>query len=270
MPIVISCPCGKKLRVKEDHAGRKIKCPGCATVLSVPKPAAAKNAAPPREVKPARKNKARLAYWIEPTSLDSLIALDDEALFVACLNNKQLELATQALEDGQTAWTVLGKQARVIEFDDMKKVETNLRTTFLEVTWKSSDAWKETETHIDCASLKARDEILAALHERLGEDCDDKTVAFGRLRAAALPLYIGGILLFLCFCLYMIATGRDRGGNGGGGVGGLPELIFSILLNVVGPTGTLIVAAVATVLCLVWLFLRVKSPPIVRTLKPRR
>jgi hypothetical protein len=36
MAIVIPCPCGRSLRVKDEFAGRKVRCPGCTNVLSVP------------------------------------------------------------------------------------------------------------------------------------------------------------------------------------------------------------------------------------------
>jgi hypothetical protein len=36
MPINLTCECGKKLAVKEEMAGRKVKCPGCGAVLVVP------------------------------------------------------------------------------------------------------------------------------------------------------------------------------------------------------------------------------------------
>jgi hypothetical protein len=36
MPINLTCECGKKLAVKEDMAGKKVKCPGCASILAVP------------------------------------------------------------------------------------------------------------------------------------------------------------------------------------------------------------------------------------------
>jgi len=48
MPIRIKCQCGKALSVKDEMAGKAIKCPGCAKVIRVPlatKPAAV--AAPP-------------------------------------------------------------------------------------------------------------------------------------------------------------------------------------------------------------------------------
>jgi hypothetical protein len=51
MPISISCTCGKKFNVKDDLAGKKIKCPGCQAVLDVPVPSAvASGAAPPQPV----------------------------------------------------------------------------------------------------------------------------------------------------------------------------------------------------------------------------
>jgi hypothetical protein len=52
MPVSFSCPCGKKLRVGDELVGRRVKCPGCARVLSVPAPAAAKPAPAPAVVKP--------------------------------------------------------------------------------------------------------------------------------------------------------------------------------------------------------------------------
>ena len=41
MPIEFKChECGKKLRVSDAHAGKRAKCPGCQTILTVPQPAA--------------------------------------------------------------------------------------------------------------------------------------------------------------------------------------------------------------------------------------
>src|SRR5262249_6581835 len=37
MPVAFSCPeCGKQLNVRDDLAGKRIKCPGCGAVVSVP------------------------------------------------------------------------------------------------------------------------------------------------------------------------------------------------------------------------------------------
>ncbi len=39
MSISLSCECGRALRVKDEAAGRKVRCPGCGNVLPVPRPA---------------------------------------------------------------------------------------------------------------------------------------------------------------------------------------------------------------------------------------
>jgi hypothetical protein len=50
MPIELVCgACGKDLKVKDDLIGKKVKCPGCQTIIRIPDPAAA---APP--ARPAR------------------------------------------------------------------------------------------------------------------------------------------------------------------------------------------------------------------------
>ncbi len=36
MPIRMACPCGQKLQVKDEHAGKVIKCPACGTALRIP------------------------------------------------------------------------------------------------------------------------------------------------------------------------------------------------------------------------------------------
>jgi phage FluMu protein Com len=38
VPIVFDCPCGKTLRVADEHAGRRVKCPACHAVGLVPQP----------------------------------------------------------------------------------------------------------------------------------------------------------------------------------------------------------------------------------------
>ena len=41
MPITLNCTCGKTLRIADEHAGKRIKCPACNGILSsaVPQPA---------------------------------------------------------------------------------------------------------------------------------------------------------------------------------------------------------------------------------------
>jgi hypothetical protein len=38
MPIPVTCECGRSMRVKDEVAGRKFRCPSCSRVLAVPDP----------------------------------------------------------------------------------------------------------------------------------------------------------------------------------------------------------------------------------------
>src|SRR5689334_3296414 len=36
MPLLLECDCGKRLNVPDEHAGKRVKCPACSQVLTVP------------------------------------------------------------------------------------------------------------------------------------------------------------------------------------------------------------------------------------------
>ena len=38
MPLTLNCACGKLLRVADEHAGRRIKCPACNAIIAPPAP----------------------------------------------------------------------------------------------------------------------------------------------------------------------------------------------------------------------------------------
>ncbi|MCI0704448.1 MAG: hypothetical protein L0241_25620 [Planctomycetia bacterium] len=38
MPITFNCTCGKTLRVPDEHAGRRAKCPACNAIVDIPGP----------------------------------------------------------------------------------------------------------------------------------------------------------------------------------------------------------------------------------------
>jgi hypothetical protein len=48
MPISLACPkCQKRLRIKDELAGKRVRCPGCGSLLPVPAPAEPAPAPPP-------------------------------------------------------------------------------------------------------------------------------------------------------------------------------------------------------------------------------
>jgi hypothetical protein len=38
MPIPVTCSCGRALRLKDEYAGKRVRCPSCQSPLSVPTP----------------------------------------------------------------------------------------------------------------------------------------------------------------------------------------------------------------------------------------
>lgn len=56
MMIQLKCPhCGKDMRAGDEHAGKKVRCPGCKEVVTLPAATTAVKAAPPAAPTPIRK-----------------------------------------------------------------------------------------------------------------------------------------------------------------------------------------------------------------------
>src|SRR5438874_10778897 len=100
MAIITPCACGKKLRTKDDFAGKRIKCPSCGTVLTVPQHAedqplidAADDEQDTVELSAEQTRNlpaAKEPFWVHPQGSDNLVALSDTAVYVAQLAEKDL------------------------------------------------------------------------------------------------------------------------------------------------------------------------------------
>lgn len=86
MPIRLKCSCGKVLNVRDELAGKAVKCPGCQTPLRVPASGAAapptKAAAPaPRAAQPgAAAAKKSLAAKTAPAAVQPAVSITDGSL----------------------------------------------------------------------------------------------------------------------------------------------------------------------------------------------
>jgi hypothetical protein len=69
----------------------------------------------------------------------------------------------------------------------------------------------------------------------------------------------------------MVAMGYDKGGGGGGlkPDASWPELLFLAVYQFLGATGTSALAGLCVLACLVWLYFRVRTPPVMYTLTRR-
>ena len=74
MPITLACPCGKPLRVGDQHAGKLVKCPVCgATQRAGPPAVEAPVAAPKPPACPSRRTTSRIEDDVAQPCLPSLL-----------------------------------------------------------------------------------------------------------------------------------------------------------------------------------------------------
>ena len=75
MAIAFSCSCGRKINAKDEHAGKRVKCPGCQQPVTVPRPGAA---AKPPAMATAGANPAAPAQRKQPTKPAAPAPVDDD------------------------------------------------------------------------------------------------------------------------------------------------------------------------------------------------
>ncbi len=86
MPISVTCACGKSVRAKDELAGRKVRCPGCRGILTIPQPPPAADeeavelflADPPPTRPQPRRTPPPLASAVRAAALPAVIPVDEE------------------------------------------------------------------------------------------------------------------------------------------------------------------------------------------------
>jgi hypothetical protein len=199
-----------------------------------------------------------------------VIALSDEALYVADLGEKEYTQARAALKKGRPAEEVLEGAKTVIPFDRMRKVESNLHYRFVDMTWRGPKAGEDTETNVLCPDPDSRDELMAILRDRLGPDWKREVIEYSRLRAAWQPLVITALFGFLTFC-FVMATLHPEEGDGRTRVVRTNWIgaIFVWAYNLFGPAAPAILGGPFLLGGVVWLVMRLLKPPVMLTLRPR-
>jgi hypothetical protein len=301
MPIVINCKCGHKLRVKDELAGKRVRCPGCSQVVPVPPPeepiaevvaveeesppasreAPRRRPAPPPAAKPSpeqrpgeqdeerpeptRGPEGPTPFWVNGSEL---LAIADDALYQITLDEPKLRKAQKALEDGSPAAEAVEGAETVIPWNIVTKVEGNLHHTFFDVKYQAPEDKEESEKTIHCADHASRDEVLKAIRQRLGPGWKREVKEFNRLRASMEPLIVIAFFSFVTFCFYMAGRGEDSGGSHTVRTNWI-GLIFVWVYNLLGPWGVVSVGGLCIALGVAWLVARLIKPPLMCTISPR-
>jgi hypothetical protein len=77
MAISFSCACGRKINAKDEHAGKRVKCPGCQQPITVPSPVAA--AAKPMASAGAKTSAPRTKPAAPPQNDDDMYDVREDA-----------------------------------------------------------------------------------------------------------------------------------------------------------------------------------------------
>ena len=212
----ICCECGKKLRARDESAGKKVRCPACGK--SVPVPGARSEAAP---AAPARASGKRPRIWVPPaTALPSLVAITHEELCLApIVRSSKIQEAREKLEGGQKPRNVLGFGDTIIPLEAIRAVRMDRKRSMVDVTYKELEGNTEfggeggalvkeeaKSAQLSFRDAKAAEDFLKVLHERLGPGWTTWAKQQGRLRAALEPC--GGMAVSLVVTLALLLSGK--------------------------------------------------------------
>ncbi len=205
--------------------------------------------------------------WInEETLFDSIIVIGSDAITTGALNSDDLEDAKRRIEEGESPLNVFGDRATMIPYFSIKKIKLEENDEDIEVYYKAEkDSKSKTLSPVDTA---VRQEILTEIQSHLGEDFTTMTEKYSLPRAIFPSLMTLSVFIFITKFLYAVAA-RIAAGTEievSGRRSGLKKL-FLWILDLLGPTGVLILGGLLMLLTALVLFKRLKEPTIVTTIK---
>jgi hypothetical protein len=293
MPIVTHCKCGRQLRVKDELAGKRVRCPACSEVVQVPaaeeeimevepaEEAPQRRPSRPPDVEPVEDDQPRdvgeprltegadspTPFWING---DDLLAVAEDAFYQITLTDKKRRKAQAELQEGRPAAEVLEGAGTVILWDIVTKIEGNLHHTFFDIKHRAPKASEEEEHTVHCADAASRDEMLKAIRRRLGPDWKREVKEYSRLRASVEPLIVIVFFTFITFCFYMAGRGEDSSNGSKTIRTNWLGMIFVWVYNLLGPWGVVALGGLIIALGIAWLVARMLKPPLMCTISPRQ
>jgi hypothetical protein len=204
--------------------------------------------------------------WIDGERVwDKVVVLDEEAVYTANPKEARIPDVEQRLEAGETAAMVLKDDVTVVPLGAILKVSWNQHDHDIDIVYKPGK--EKEDKNIAFAGPEERNAFAAELAECL-TGFDSKVVPYGKVRAALGPLGFGGLTAFFTWVLYLaagdIAEGREAEFSGRNAA--VKRILFWGM-DVIGPTGVLVVGGIVMALTIAALVMRVKTPPIMHYLK---
>jgi hypothetical protein len=188
----------------------------------------------------------------------SLVRLTADALCLAVVPAADLDKTVAALNAGEPV------AAKTIPLATIERLHGDEDESELVVSFKQG-VIKTEEVTVTLADAGQRNELMAALADRLGPEWQLSSRRTSRFKASLWPIGCLVVAAALIWIMYMEAVVIAGGGHVEAGHGRARSRLFRIvtgwLAGLLGPTGVIILGVVLAVLCVIWLGYAVAKPP---------
>lgn len=200
MAIAIVCPCGKRLRVRDELKGKRLCCPGCQRSLEVsgeePPATTVAEHRVPRTMTERKLETATRAWLVDHSETENIIVLTHEAFITAKLANDYRRPVAKAVAEGADPRQLLGDSFNCVFLNDLTEVEIDRNASgwAAHLTLRFHHKGGVRSLIVFCGQ-EVRDEVFAALKERLGRDWRQEKKQVSRLEVTGYSMIALSILL---------------------------------------------------------------------------
>ena len=195
----------------------------------------------------------------EETFFGQLITLTNESIVLAYPDDKQVESIRSRLQAGESAASVLHKNATVIPFLSIIRISTDRHDEDIEIEFETGGE-KHSKT-LRLLNPEKRDEVYAELKTVFGQKFEEIEDSYSLPRAAIgslLSLTICGGLTWVCASA--AATLRAADDYEIEGRHASSKALIAWILETLGPIGVSIIGGILCLLSGAMLYLRVRQP----------
>jgi hypothetical protein len=205
--------------------------------------------APPRDAEDEPDERdSGVQIWEKKAGMHSIVAITrHDLIFSPTVRDSKVREACDQLEEGVGPRKIFGTADTLIPFRDITEIHMEHRRYGLTVWYKADFETKQVNAFF--TELKDLKEVFAALRKRLGPEWRAETVQYSRARAMREPGL--GLVLVTAFTgvLYALRNNFSAGRWGGG-------------------LWILIAGGAFALVCLIWLIVVLRDPPLITSLKP--
>jgi hypothetical protein len=197
--------------------------------------------------------------WDNPKApIDRLVILGNKSIIYANPVPSDIPHILGLFNEKKMLRDLLGQNAGVIKLDSIERLTAIPKRSSLDINYKQNE--KLTTHQLIFKDRQERDDVLAAVHLRLGADFSSSTHTFSFLDKILSPLL--GILLVIALGWLLIGGLPLLKGLAAFQSGALQLILYNLqyYVNLIGAFNLLVIALILIVLCLIWLVINLAKP----------